>query len=218
MTTYIAIIQADGGGVYTASFPDFAECSAIAATLEGAIGKAREALLLHIEELLEARRAIAAPTSVQAIRRGDAVLLAAIEVPDDVGIEQVEVAVPALSLARVKSFADRQGLSLGALLVKAVDRWAMQEKGFPERGGGMPDGPTLFDFGSPPELRVDAAAAAFGPAQRVESHEDGEPGGTSEGITAELARLVDARPADPDITADRQSSAASARRSMRPGP
>jgi hypothetical protein len=108
--------------------------------------------LLHIERLLEANQRVANPTAAGAIERGDALLLAAVDVPDDLGIALVDVAVPALSLARIESFARRHALTLGALLVEAVARWAAQENAPRERRRETPDGPTLFDFANPLEL------------------------------------------------------------------
>jgi predicted RNase H-like HicB family nuclease len=194
MTTFIAIVQGDSTGGYTASFPDFPQCFASSPTLEEVIKQAREALLQRIEGLLEAGHAIASPTAMEAIQRRGDTLFAAIEVPDDLRSAQVEIVIPALSLARMESFADRHGLSLAALFVKAVDRWAMQEAAPGESGGRASDSPTLFDFGSPPELRVEAAAAQFGPPDEPQTSDDGtavDSGEKTDSITAELVRLID---------------------------
>jgi hypothetical protein len=98
------------------------------------------------------------------------------------------------------SFADRHGLSLGALFVNAVDRWAGQESIPRERRSAISaDGPTLFDFARPAELRVEAAAREFGPAgRRQASIDEGVDATGADDITAELARLFDARPAGSD--------------------
>src|SRR6266545_838316 len=136
MTTFIAIVQVDGDGTYTASFPDFSECSVSSLTLDEVIKRAREALLQHIEVLLEAGQTIHSPTAFDAIQRTNALLFAAIDVPDDLGIVHVDIAVPALLLARIESFAGRHGLSLSALFVKAVDRWAMED-GLARDGEGV---------------------------------------------------------------------------------
>ncbi len=196
MTTFIAIVQVDGDGTYTASFPDFSECSVCSLTLDEVIKRAREALLQHIEVLLEAGQTIHSPTAFDAIQRTNALLFAAIDVPDDLGIVHVDIAVPALLLARIESFAGRHGLSLSALFVKAVDRWAMED-GLARDGEGVAsDGPTLFDFAGPPELRVEAAAAEFSPTHETRTSDDRadvDSKGEEDGITAELARLFDDR-------------------------
>ena len=191
MPTFIAIVQVDSDGRYTASFPDFSECSVSSLTLDEVIKRAREALLQHVEILLEAGQTVHSPTAFDAIQRADALLFAAIEVPDDLGTVHLEIAVPALSLARIESLAGRLGLSLTTLFVKAVDRWAMHE-GLARGGEGVgADGPTLFGFATPSELRVEAAAAAFLPAYAPLTG-DGEPR-HEDGITAELVRLFDDR-------------------------
>jgi predicted RNase H-like HicB family nuclease len=193
MTTFIAIVQADGEVGYAASFADFPECSVVSPTLDDVIKKAREALLRHIESLLDIGQPIQSPTSIDAMQRGSALLFAAVDVPDDLRVVRVDLAIPALSLARIESFADRHELSVAALFTKAVDRWAMQEAVTGVNQGTMSDGPTLFDFSNPPELRVEAVAAEFGPAQEPQTKDDSEePDSTSKtGITAELARLLD---------------------------
>src|SRR6266446_3287052 len=171
MATFIAIVQSDGDGGYTASFPDFPGCAAAAPTLDRVIAQAREALLLHIERLLEANQRIAHPTAAGAIERGDALLLAAVEVPDDLAIAHLDLAIPALALARIESFAKRHGLTLGALLVEAADRWAAQENAPRERRVATSDGPTLFDFANPLELRTETIAAAVEPLNEAAARE-----------------------------------------------
>jgi len=199
MTTYIAIVRRDREYGYTASFPDFPGCVADASALELVIAKAREALSVHIERLLEANQRICSPTAADAVERGDALLLAAVEVPDDLRIAHIELAIPALSLARIDSFARRHGLTHGALFVEAVDRWAGQETVPRERRSGPSDGPTLFDFGNPLELRVESIAANIDPQDEAGAREreaEGEqvvtPGNTDD-ITAELVRLLEER-------------------------
>jgi predicted RNase H-like HicB family nuclease len=205
MATFIAIVQSDGDDGYTASFPDFPGCAVAASTLDQVIAKAREALLLHIERLLEASQRIADPTAAGAVERGDALLLAAVDVPDDLGTAHVDLAIPALSLARIESFGRRHGLTLGNLLVEAVSRWAAQENAPRERRRETSEGPTLFDFSGPLELRVETIAAAIepdeeaaaqqgGPSEQPDAgSEEAEAAGDSDDITAELARLFEQR-------------------------
>src|SRR5882762_7377500 len=105
MATFIAIVKRDGDAGYTASFPDFPSCAVAAPTVEHVIARAREAVSLHIERLLEANHRICDPTAADAIERDDALLLAAVEVPDDLRIAHVDLPIPALSLARIDAFA-----------------------------------------------------------------------------------------------------------------
>jgi predicted RNase H-like HicB family nuclease len=197
MATFIAIVQSDVDLGYTASFPDFPGCAVGAPTVDLVIAKAREALMVHVERLLEANQRICTPTAADAIELGDALLLAAVEVPDDVRLTHVDLAIPALSLARIDCFARRHGLTRAALFVEAVNRWAMQETVHRERRGGASDGPTLFDFDSPLELRVEAIAVGntekHGGTKNRDSMEEGEIQDNTNDVTAELVRLFEQR-------------------------
>ncbi len=198
MATFIAIVKRDGDAGYTASFPDFPTCAVAAPTIEHVIARAREALSLHIERLLEANHRICDPTAADAIERGDALLLAAVEVPDDLRITHVDLAIPALSLARIDAFARRHGLTQAGLFVEAVDRWAMQETSPRDRRGSAPDGPTLFDLANPLELRVEPLPAVLEPPDDAAAREGGASKERSveakvDDITAELVRLLEER-------------------------
>lgn len=195
MAAFIAIVRDDIDNGYTASFPDFPGCTVSECTLDRLIAKARETLLVHIQCLLDANQGISCPSTVDAIDRGDALLLAAVDVPDDLGIAHIDVAIPALSLARIDSLALRHGLTRGALFVEAVNRWSMQEFVHRERRSGA-NAPTLFDFSNPLELKVEAIAVNFERPDEARSGDGGvgaevEIRGPGDDITAELARLFD---------------------------
>jgi predicted RNase H-like HicB family nuclease len=204
MATFIAIVKGVGDAWYTASFPDFPTCAVEGPTIDLVIAKAREALSMHIERLLEANQRICIPTAADAIERGDALLLAAVDVPDDLRIAHVDLAIPALSLARIDAFAQRRGLTRSALFVEAVNRWAVHETVPRERRGVISDGPTLFDFGNPLELRVEAITAAVDSPDQAAPHEPdtGKRADTEANlgdITAELVRLLEG-PTEPPPT------------------
>jgi predicted RNase H-like HicB family nuclease len=196
MATFIAIVKRDGDAGYTASFPDFPSCAVAAPTVDHVIARAREALAMHIERLLEANQRICVPTAADGIERGDALLLAAVEVPDDLRIAHLDLAIPALSLARIDAFARRHGLTHAALFVEAVNRWAMQEASPRDRRGSTPDGPTLFDLVNPLELRVEPIAARIeaqddAAIREREANEQRDIEAKVDDITAELVRLLE---------------------------
>jgi predicted RNase H-like HicB family nuclease len=198
MATFIAIVKRDSDAGYIASFPDFPACAVAERTVEHVIAKAREALLLHIERLLEANQTISIPTAADAIERGDALLLAAIDVPDDLRMAQIDLAVPALSLARIDSLARRHGLTRSALFVEAVNRWGIHETAANDRRGSSstPDGPTLFDLANPLELRVEASAADVdrkdeAAVREHDASEERDVQAKVDDITAELVRLLE---------------------------
>ena len=186
MATFIAIVHGNGFGGYTASFPDFPECSVHASTLDHVISSAQECLLAHIERLLETNQTICNPTGVDVIERGDALLLAAVNVPDDLGIVHVDLAVPALSLARIDSLAQRHGLTRAALFLEAVRRWAGQATESGDVRQRMPDGPAVFDFDNPLVLEIESSASPVG---ERDAKEQIDIRANSDDITAELARL-----------------------------
>ena len=197
MATYIAIVRRDGDAGYIASFPDFPSCAVAARTVEHVIARAREALSLHIERLLEANQGISIPTAADAIERGNALLLAAIDVPDDLRMTQIDLAIPALSLARIDSLARRHGLTRSALFVEAVNRWGIHETvANDRRGSSTPEGPTLFDLANPLELRVEASAADIDPKDEAavrehDASEERDVAARVDDITAELVRLLE---------------------------
>jgi predicted RNase H-like HicB family nuclease len=197
MAIFIAIVKRDGDSGYTASFPDFPSCAVAAPTVDHVIARAREALSLHIERLLEANHRISDPTAADAIERGDALLLASIDVPDDLRIAHIDLAMPALSLARIDAFARRHGLTHAALFVEAVNRWAMLEAAAPrDRRGSTPDGPTLFDLANPLELRVEPITAKIDPqddsgTREGEVTDERDVEAKVDDITAELVRLLE---------------------------
>src|SRR5271166_1439579 len=129
MTTYVALIHKDPDSDYGVSFPDFPGCVSAGSTLDEAIAMAKEALALHIEGLLEDDENVPAPTAIDEVDRGDALLVAAIEVPDNLKVERINVTIAALALQRVDAFAARHGMTRSGLLAEAAHRWIAQESG-----------------------------------------------------------------------------------------
>jgi predicted RNase H-like HicB family nuclease len=194
MAVFIAIIKRDGEAAYSASFPDFPGILANGPTLDQLLAKAGELLAHHIERLLETHRTIAVPTPAEAVERGDAFLLAAVNVPDDVGMAHIELDLPALTLARIDSIARRLGLSRSALFVQAVNRREIETAIPRDRRSAAPDGPTLFDFVTSLELKVEAPATAYPPLAAVttESADKARMAQVSlDEIEAELERLIE---------------------------
>ena len=124
--TYIALINKEADSDYGASFPDLPGCVTAASTIDEVLSMAREALALHIEDMLENGEEIPAPTPPDKIDRDDALLIAAIDVPDTAKVERVNVTIPAIALARFDAFAAQLGMTRSGLFVEAVSRWIAQ--------------------------------------------------------------------------------------------
>jgi predicted RNase H-like HicB family nuclease len=127
MTAYIALIHKDPDSDYGVSFPDLPGCVTAGSTLDEAIAMAKEALALHIEGLLDDDESIRAPTPADKIDRDDALLITAIEIPDNLKVERINITIPALALQRFDAFAERRSMTRSGLLVEAAHRWIAQE-------------------------------------------------------------------------------------------
>ena len=193
MAIFIAIVRSDGSAGYTASFPDFSGLAVDATSVDVLLAKARGALAAHIESLLDATQTIGAPIPVDAIVRNDALFLAGIEIPDDLRITHIDVAVPALALVRIDAFAQRRGLTRSVLFAAAIERWEAEEN--LSGAGGGENGPTMFDLGNPLEMRVEVIAAAVEPLSPAEperrAEEETKGDSNTNDITAELERLLE---------------------------
>jgi predicted RNase H-like HicB family nuclease len=144
MAVYIAIVRSESDVGYAATFPDFPGLAAAASSLELLFAEARQKIVAHIEQLLESNQSLGAPKSAGTIDRGGALMLAAIELPDDVRTPHIELAIPALALARIDAFAQRHGVTRSALFEAAVQRWETQEQVPRERGGEKLGRPNAF--------------------------------------------------------------------------
>jgi predicted RNase H-like HicB family nuclease len=198
MATFISVVRGNADSGYTASVPDFPEFAVQAWTLDHVLAKAREALAAHVERLLVDNETIPDPTSADAIEPGDALLLVAIDVPDDIRNVEIDLAIPALSLARIDSFAGRNGLTRASLFVRAVDRWIVQETSPRHAMHERSTGPTLFDFSNPPELKMETLGTTIdrlteAAAERSESvaADDIDVERSVDKITQELERLLE---------------------------
>jgi len=213
MATFISVVKRDGEAAFTAWFPDFPGLAAQATSLDELLARAREVLAHHVERMLEANTAINVPTPAHEIERHDALLLAALDIPEDMRPTHIELEIGALALARIDSMARRHGLTRAALFVQAVNHWAMQEAIPRDRRGEIPDGPTLFDFANPLELKVEAPAIESYPPLQAEADHSVSEGTVAEvdigDIAAELERLIErSSGSNEDGTVKRPSSKA----------
>ncbi|MCW7544045.1 type II toxin-antitoxin system HicB family antitoxin [Aurantimonas litoralis] len=126
MTDYIAIIHKEGDSDFGVSFPDFPGCVTAGRTLDDARTMAQDALVLHIEGLLEDGGALPVPSSLETVmadcgnREGVAILVSAPRrAPRSV---RVNVTIAADELAEIDAYAARHGLTRSGFLAAAARR------------------------------------------------------------------------------------------------
>ena len=127
MATYIALICQASPHRYAVTFPDLPGCATTGATLHAALATAPEALASHIEALLKDGKPVPLPSLADAVDRGDAVVMATINVPDNLRAARFTVSIPALLLSRFDSFAERRGTTRANLLLEALQRFMAEE-------------------------------------------------------------------------------------------
>ena len=126
MTDYIAIIHKESDSDFGVSFPDFPGCVTVGRTLDDARTMAQDALVLHIEGLLEDGGALPVPSSLETVmadcgnREGVAILVSAPRrAPRSV---RVNVTIAADELAEIDAYAARHGLTRSGFLAAAARR------------------------------------------------------------------------------------------------
>ena len=97
MTAYVALLRKQSDSDYGVDFPDFPGCISAGETLEDARRMALEAVLLHIEGLIEDGEAIPAPSTLDEImtdpHHRDAVAVL-VDVPVRRPVVRVNVSLP----------------------------------------------------------------------------------------------------------------------------
>jgi len=124
MANYIAIIHKDGGSDYGVSFPDFPGCVTAGKTIDEAKDLAQEALIYHLEGIVEDGATIPAPSGLQEVMtdpdhaQGLAFL---VTVPDNKAV-RINISVPESELRKIDAAAKKRGLSRSAFLVQAATK------------------------------------------------------------------------------------------------
>jgi predicted RNase H-like HicB family nuclease len=121
---YPAIIETDEKGGYGVFFPDLPGCVSAGDTQQQAAENAGEALLLHIEGMLEDKLALPAPSRLQDltidadVQEVGRVLVAA----GPFRLERVNVSFEGLLLARIDRLASQLGQSRSEFLAQGARR------------------------------------------------------------------------------------------------
>ena len=132
MPNYIAVVHKEPGSDYGVSFPDFPGCITAGKTIDEAKDWAYEALLLHLEGLLEDGVGLPTPTNLEDLvadpENADAVAFLVISAPDAHGkAKRINITMPEETLRRVDAAAKRRGLSRSSYLTRAAQEVMEQE-------------------------------------------------------------------------------------------
>ena len=124
MPGYIAIIQKEPGSDYGVSFPDFPGCVTAGTSIDEAKDLAQEALLFHVEGMLEDGEALPEPSRLEEIMADPAFLggLAFLVPVPDTRAVRINISVPELALRKIDAAAKKRGLSRSAFLVQAASK------------------------------------------------------------------------------------------------
>ena len=124
----IAIEQGDAKHAYGVVVPDLPGCFSAGDTMDEALANAREAILLHLEGLLDTGEAIPAPTDIGTHQRKKefagwiwAVVAADMKDIDD-AVERINVTIPRRVLRVIDAAAARAGTSRSGYLVESAMR------------------------------------------------------------------------------------------------
>jgi predicted RNase H-like HicB family nuclease len=130
MLHYVALIHKDADSDYGVSFPDFPGLATAGRTLDEARAMAEEALIFHIEGLIEDGETIPEPSPIDIVMddpatRDGVVTLISMK-PMAKRAVRVNVTLPEDILAEIDRYAERRGLTRSGFLARAAKR-AMEE-------------------------------------------------------------------------------------------
>ena len=125
MSNYIAIAHKDPKSDFGVSFPDFPGCITAGRNIDDAKDMAQEALILHIQGMLEDGDQLPVPSKLEQIMSdpdfADAAAYLAVEVPDaKPRTVRVNITVPEMTLKQIDAAAKKRGMSRSSFLVHAA--------------------------------------------------------------------------------------------------
>lgn len=139
VAVYVAIVEGDQGGGYSAFFPDLPGCVTAADTMIELPTSAREALALHLQGMSEDGTVFPEPTALEDIRPDPDVrevgrLIIDVDIQD--AAVRVNISIGAQFLNRVDVAAEARGMTRSGFLVEAARQMLAQrsslEPSFPK--------------------------------------------------------------------------------------
>ncbi|MEO1089008.1 MAG: type II toxin-antitoxin system HicB family antitoxin [Pseudomonadota bacterium] len=120
-TLFPAIIHKDRTSDYGVSFPDFPGCVTAAASAEGALREAGEALGLHLEGLVEDGTALPDPSPLDDVyAQAEGGIVTFVEVDDHDPAQRINITLRRRLLAQADAYAARHGTTRSALIAEAL--------------------------------------------------------------------------------------------------
>ena len=125
MANYIAIVHKDPKSDFGVSFPDFPGCITAGGNIDEAKDMAQDALVLHIQGMLEDGEQLPAPSRLEEIMAdpdfADAAAFLVVGVPDaKPRTIRVNITVPEMTLKQIDTAAKKCGMSRSSFLVHAA--------------------------------------------------------------------------------------------------
>jgi len=122
MANYIAIVHKDADTDFGVSFPDFPGCITAGQNVDEAKDLAQEALVLHIQGMIEDGDPLPKPSNLEDIMAdtdyADAVAYLVVSVPDTKPrTVRVNITVPEMTLKQIDAAAKKRGMSRSSFLV-----------------------------------------------------------------------------------------------------
>lgn len=138
--TYPALFEY-AGGVIGVSFPDLPGCVTSAPTEEEAIEEAREALIFHLEGMLDDGEEFPRASKLRDVRAGKDMVVVLIDGPRPDKLERVNFSTQASKLAMIDKLATAHGMTRSAWMVaRSVETGAYAVGGTPRKGSGRKAG------------------------------------------------------------------------------
>ena len=120
---YIAYLHKDRGSDYGVSFPDFPGCITAGRTLDEASRMAEEALVLHIQGMIEDGDLVPEPSRLDdiakdAARQGAIAFMVKVEAPD--ATVRVNITARESQIAKIDELAEAAGMTRSGYMVRAA--------------------------------------------------------------------------------------------------
>jgi Uncharacterized conserved protein len=123
MVAYIALVRKQKRTSFGVEFPDFPGCISAADTLDEAVENAKEALVLHVEGMLEDDEPVPEPSSLEEIcRRKEfkGAIPVLIDVPLSRYCKRINITIDERLLKRIDQVAAKRGTSRSGFLTEAA--------------------------------------------------------------------------------------------------